>query len=245
MSNQIVLKRSSVAAKAPTTGQLALGELAVNTNDGVIYLLKNNGTPSIVEIGANQFSGDVSGSSSKGSGVLTLANSGVTAGSYDSVTVDNKGRVISGSTTSSNATIKQIITGIINSYSGTTTIQITTAPTITSGTEIWSQDITVTTGTRMFIKSQIFADSSSNNRFITMAIFRDNTLIGLTPVAVSSSGIPTTLSYMGYDTGLTPGTYTYSCRVGINSSTWYVNQNKSAQKYGNGAVNSFSLTEIV
>jgi hypothetical protein len=38
MSTDIKLKRSSVAGKAPTTGQLELGEIAINTNDGAIFL---------------------------------------------------------------------------------------------------------------------------------------------------------------------------------------------------------------
>lgn len=100
MSQQILIKRSSVAAKVPTTAQLSLGELAVNTYDGKVYLKKNVlGTESIVEVGAVTISGDASGSGN-GSITLTLANSGVTAGTYPKVTVDAKGRVTSGSSLS-------------------------------------------------------------------------------------------------------------------------------------------------
>jgi hypothetical protein len=52
MANTIKLKRSAVAAKVPTTGDLDLGELALNTYDGKLYTKKDNGTASIVEIGA-------------------------------------------------------------------------------------------------------------------------------------------------------------------------------------------------
>jgi hypothetical protein len=52
MANPILIKRSSVAAKVPLTTDLQLGELAINTNDGKLFLLKNNGTASIVEVGA-------------------------------------------------------------------------------------------------------------------------------------------------------------------------------------------------
>ena len=51
MPNTIQLRRSATANAVPTTAQLALGELAINTNDGKLYLKKNNGTESIVEIG--------------------------------------------------------------------------------------------------------------------------------------------------------------------------------------------------
>lgn len=52
MANPILIKRSSVAAKIPLTTDLQLGELAINTNDGKLFLKKNNGTDSIVEVGA-------------------------------------------------------------------------------------------------------------------------------------------------------------------------------------------------
>lgn len=46
------LKRSSVAGKIPTVEQLALGEVAVNTYDGLMFIKKNvNGSESIVQIG--------------------------------------------------------------------------------------------------------------------------------------------------------------------------------------------------
>lgn len=48
----IKIKRSAVAARIPTPSQLALGELAVNTHDGKLYLKKDDGAESIVEVGA-------------------------------------------------------------------------------------------------------------------------------------------------------------------------------------------------
>jgi len=45
----IQLKRSAVAGKVPTTAQLSLGELAVNTRDGRLFLKKDNGTEEIIE----------------------------------------------------------------------------------------------------------------------------------------------------------------------------------------------------
>lgn len=52
MANTIQLKRSAVPAKVPTTTDLSLGEIAINTYDGKLYLKKNNGSDSIVEVGA-------------------------------------------------------------------------------------------------------------------------------------------------------------------------------------------------
>ena len=97
MAQQILLKRSSVGSKLPTTSQLALGELALNTYDGKLFLKKNvSGVESIIEIGATTVTGDVTGSGND-SITLTLTATGVTAGTYPKVTVDAKGRVTGGS----------------------------------------------------------------------------------------------------------------------------------------------------
>lgn len=45
------LKRSAVPGKVPTTGQLELGEVAINTYDGKVYIKKDDGTASVVEVG--------------------------------------------------------------------------------------------------------------------------------------------------------------------------------------------------
>lgn len=51
MAQTIKLKRSSTAGNVPTTSQLDLGELAINTSDGKMFIKKDvSGTESIVEI---------------------------------------------------------------------------------------------------------------------------------------------------------------------------------------------------
>ena len=57
MANLIKIRRSSVPGKVPATGDLELGELAVNTNDGKLFLKKDDGTPSIIQIGAMGYTG--------------------------------------------------------------------------------------------------------------------------------------------------------------------------------------------
>jgi hypothetical protein len=52
MAQTIKLKRSATQGAVPTTAQLDLGELAVNTYDGKMYLKKDDGTASVVEVGA-------------------------------------------------------------------------------------------------------------------------------------------------------------------------------------------------
>lgn len=50
MANTIKVKRSAVASRVPTTSDLDLGEIGINTWDGKVYIKRDNGTPSIVEV---------------------------------------------------------------------------------------------------------------------------------------------------------------------------------------------------
>lgn len=53
MANTFKLKTSSVSGKIPTTSDLQSSELAYNSFDGKLYAKRNNGTESIIEIGAS------------------------------------------------------------------------------------------------------------------------------------------------------------------------------------------------
>ena len=44
MASNIKFKRSSVAGKKPTAGQLPVGELAINTADGIVYTQRDDGS---------------------------------------------------------------------------------------------------------------------------------------------------------------------------------------------------------
>ena len=59
MAQTIKLKRSGTSGAVPTTSQLELGEVAINTYDGKMYIKKNvGGTETIVEIGSGATSAD-------------------------------------------------------------------------------------------------------------------------------------------------------------------------------------------
>ena len=76
MAQTVKLKRSSTAGKVPTTSNLELGELAMNTADGKVYFEKNDGSVSVQTIlttdsqttGSIELTGAVTASYFKGDG---------------------------------------------------------------------------------------------------------------------------------------------------------------------------------
>ena len=54
MAQTVILKRSNTADAAPSTSQLASGELAMNTRDGKVYMRKyvdgTNGNDTIITV---------------------------------------------------------------------------------------------------------------------------------------------------------------------------------------------------
>ena len=53
MAQVIKLKRSSSQGAQPSTSDLALGEVGINTYDGKMFIKKNDGSDSIVEVGTD------------------------------------------------------------------------------------------------------------------------------------------------------------------------------------------------
>lgn len=85
MAQTIKLRRSATASAVPTTTQLALGELAINTYDGKLFLKKSpGGVDAIVEVGA---AGAVAGANTQ----IQFNNSGAFGASSD-FTWDNTGK---------------------------------------------------------------------------------------------------------------------------------------------------------
>jgi hypothetical protein len=76
MANTVVLKRSSVQGKSPTTSDLALGELALNTTDGNLFFKRDvSGTQSILAVATL-------------TGTQTLTNKTLTSPTLNSATAD-------------------------------------------------------------------------------------------------------------------------------------------------------------
>jgi hypothetical protein len=160
MANTILLKRASTAGKVPTTANLSLGELSINTTDGRLYTTTGS---SIVDLTQNDkitISGDVvtATSTNPAAGgnysnlVVTLATTGVVAGNYGSATsiptivVDAKGRITSLTTNAVSTTISLAGSSGTGSVSGGGTLTVNGANGIT--TSVSTSTITVSaTGT--------------------------------------------------------------------------------------------------
>ena len=76
MANTVVLKRSAVTGRNPTTSDLALGELAINTYDGSLFFKKDSGTASIMSVATL-------------TGTQTLTNKTLTSPTVNSATANN------------------------------------------------------------------------------------------------------------------------------------------------------------
>lgn len=169
MTFTMLARRSSVPAKAPTTAQLALGEMSINTYDGILYFLKNTaGANSVVALGpvpatANALStarsigltGDATGTvnfdGSAGVTIATtLANSGVVAGTWNNVTVNAKGLITAGANAAYAPLASPIFTGIPTAPTAnlaTNTTQLATTAFVQSALGSAGRAVTVYTGT--------------------------------------------------------------------------------------------------
>lgn len=122
MASTIQIKRSSVSAKVPTTGDLALGELAINTYDGKLYLKKDNGTASVVEVGAGGGGGITSLNALTGATqTFSVASTG------SDFTISSTGTAHTFSIPDASATARGLITTGAQTLKGEKTIQTSAA----------------------------------------------------------------------------------------------------------------------
>ena len=158
MAVKIELKRSAIPGKVPTTAQLDLGELAINTYDGKVYLKQDDGTPQIIELVTNVSSGSsvatasyaifaqTAGFAEGGSGTFTGAfsgsfqgnGSGLTNISASSIVGLNLNRIASGSATASISPNFGLVVNTNTSITGSLNLYVTGS----QGTFFLIKDIT-------------------------------------------------------------------------------------------------------
>ena len=141
---------------------------------------------------------------------------------------------------------KLMYAGIVGVTSGTTQIPFgNNAPLITAGTQLWSQSLTPpTTSSSFLISFGGMIDCSSSAQNITVAIFRGSVLIGFITQNITTTNRPDTFSIQVYDAPSVITPVTYSCRIGVgSSSTWYIGRAATATM---GGVNNsaWSICEV-
>lgn len=131
MANTLLVKRTTVAGRVPTTAQLAAGELAVNVPDGKLYLKQEGASAAIVEIGPVRSvvgrAGDVALSVGDVSGAAPLASPAFsgTPTSPTPSTADNSTRLATTAFVKAQGYVTTATAGV-NSVSGS-------APIVSSG----------------------------------------------------------------------------------------------------------------
>lgn len=219
---------TKVNGKALTDGQLLIGS---PTGFSVANLITANG---------------VSVSNGNGSITLSLTNTGVAIGTYNSVTVDLTGRV-------TQALKASKFVGNISPTQGTTVISsTTTAPLVTAGSQLMSQVVTPALATsKMLIEFSGLVNTSASNTSIIVSAFRDSTFIGCTVVGGNISGLlasyqPTSsCSLRIVDSPGATTAVTYTIRIGLSASgTWYLGRTASST-FGGANPSGWSIIEIL
>jgi hypothetical protein len=158
--------------------------------------------------------------------------------------------------------IQQVQSGVFGATSTNAVIPYNTSvPTITDGIEIFSLSyIPTSVNSKLTIRIQFFVSHSSTaQRYITGAIFRNSTCIRATIIGnvVAVSGVAATI--VGNQAGNSiielidaPNTLdpvTYSFRVGSDNSsgTLYINQGASGESFGGGIPEKgvYTIVEIL
>ena len=204
MSNQIILKKSSVGAKVPLTTDLAYGELALNYADGKLYFKDSSNT-------IKSFSSNIDLSAyATLTGTQTLTNKTLTSPTINSATANNltlTGTLTAGSTIGTNKQVLKstgsAVTWADNSLALLTDVQFATANT---------QDVLTFNGS--------YWVPSAPNTVVVSALFSTTAVdFGYVYEAVGITE----------DVGLVTGSNTYFYDLGILSFTGIISLNNLDQ----------------
>jgi hypothetical protein len=167
MAQTIKLKRSSVSGNTPGTSDLELGEVAINTYDGKMFIKKNDGSDSIVEIGGSSgtvteafktiaVSGQSNVVADSATDTLTLV-----AGSNMTLTTNASGDTITFASSGGGGTQNVFTTFAVSGQSSVVADSTTDTLTLAAGSGI---GITTTAGT------DTITIANTSNLFSTIAV---------------------------------------------------------------------------
>lgn len=143
MAQVLKLKRTAVNGKTPTTSHLELGELAMNTFDGRIFLKKDSGTPIVNEVLTTNTEGSITGS-------LNL-NGNITA---NNITLSGNATIAGNLTLGGNITIGDNVADVVTvtaGFSGSLIPDSTSLYDLGSSTKKWNNLHVVTASADYFI----------------------------------------------------------------------------------------------
>lgn len=195
---------SSRVLAAILTGLSTATATAVAATDSVLVAIGKLQAQVSTKISGNQtitLSGDATGSGATGI-TVSLANSGATAGSYNNVTVDAKGRVTSGSNASYLTSNQTITVSGDATGSGSTSIALTLATISNSGTGAFNKIAVngkgLVTGTVAVTQSDITALLGAGS--ITNAMLANSAVANLSGTNTGDETVTTIKSKLGIST---------------------------------------------
>lgn len=181
----------------------------------------------------------------------SLANSGVTAGTYTAatVTVDAKGRITAAAATSITQKIAQIVnttTGVAASGSGLIPND-DTIPQSSEGFQVMSLAVTPTNASST-LKIDVVVNVSRNYGTVIAALFRDAgaDALGLGAANCNYSTWMTNIKFTVFVSAASVSSTTFKVRLGDNydASTVYFNSYDASSRYGGKLASSITITEI-
>ena len=202
MANPILIKRSAVAAKVPLVSDLVLGELALNTNDGKLFMKKSvSGVESIVQVGPLTTSDLAEGTNLYFTDARAQAAVTTVTGNAGSATKLQTARLINGI-----------------SFDGTADITInavaTSAPAAALTGNTLSANVTASSLTSVGTLSSLTVSGSTSLSTVTATTFTG---------AINGSVGATTPSTGNFTTVATSGSLTVGGDLVVNGTTTTIN----------------------